>query len=208
MGILDFFFPKKCAGCGKYGTYFCLVCAKSARLYSRKFLPACGGKIRRLRVIWKYEGAPKKLIHKLKYKFVREVAETLAQNAAVHLTRYKHTKFLLVPIPLHWTRRNWRGFNHTEEIGKILAGIMGWECQNLLIRTRFTFPQVGLSKEERKENVVGVFKVSSSGSFDALPSTPVLLFDDVWTTGSTMLEAVRTLKHAGFKKISCLALMG
>jgi predicted amidophosphoribosyltransferase len=77
-----------------------------------------------------------------------------------------------------------------------------------LIRTRFTFPQVGLSKEERKENVVGVFKVSSSGSFDALPSTPVLLFDDVWTTGSTMLEAVRTLKHAGFKKISCLALMG
>lgn len=200
MSILDFLFPKKCAGCGKHGTYFCSECATGARLYE-------GSTPQGTIIIWKYEGAPRRLIHKVKYKFVKEAAFALAEAAAKHLKKYGRTQFLLVPIPLHWTRKNWRGFNHTEEIGKILSQIMGWRFQNLLVRKKSTKPQVGLKKGERRQNVTGVFAINSQYSKSQLQDS-ILLFDDVWTTGSTMLEAEKVLKKAGFKKVWRLALAG
>ena len=109
-----------------------------------------------------------------------------------------------MPIPLHWTRNNWRGFNHVEEVGKILAQLMGWEMTNLLERSKMAKQQVGLKGKERKENVQGVFNLVPNPPASSLDT--IILFDDVWTTGSTMLEATRVLKQAGFKRVWCLTL--
>lgn len=168
-----------------------------------------------LTAIWAYEGAPRKLISKLKYKFVREMALSLAsassgmlkimQRQSPHSPVWEKDKIILVPIPLHWTRKNWRGFNHVEEVGRLLAGMIRWELLPLLLRKKKTKPQVGLKEKQRRENVQDVFAIKRHSSIAVLPNS-VLLFDDVWTTGATMREACRVFKKAGAKRVWCLTL--
>lgn len=176
--------------------------------------------------IWTYEGAPRKLISKLKYKFVKEAALSLSSAAAGTLgvmersspysPAWKRDKLVIVPVPLHWRRKNWRGFNHVEEAGKLLAQVMRWEALPLLVRRKPSKPQVGLKKKEREKNVQGIFAINkhARGTL-ATPALPAgrrdirdtfVLFDDVWTTGATMLEACRVLKEAGAKRVWCLTL--
>lgn len=228
MGILDFFFPKKCAGCGRVGTYFCAACIQNSKLFFPQTCPVCkrasldgvthkycqrGFAPNGLTSVWVYTGAPKSLVLKLKYKYVTELVLSLAVPAAGILKETKRSmpeapnwksKLVLVPIPLHWTRRNWRGFNHTEEVGKILAQMMGWEMVSLLERSAIKRSQVGLKGKERRKNVVGVFKLGSNIAVQQ--DSNIVLFDDVWTTGATMREAAKVLKKAGFKKVWCLTL--
>ena len=228
MCILDIIFPKKCAGCGEFGTYFCVSCIQSSKLYFPQACPKCERasidgithvRCRKrltpdgLTSVWEYEKAPRELILKLKYKYVTDVGLSLAVPASGTLKNIKRSnptspkwtdKLILVPIPLHWTRNNWRGFNHVEEVGKILAQLMGWEMTNLLERSKMAKQQVGLKGKERKENVQGVFNLVSNPPASSLDT--IILFDDVWTTGSTMLEATRVLKQAGFKRVWCLTL--
>ncbi|MBI4033226.1 MAG: ComF family protein [Candidatus Blackburnbacteria bacterium] len=167
-----------------------------------------------LTAIWAYEGAPRKLIHKLKYKYISEIALSLASVAAgvlkstkrsmPHSPNWSRDKFTLVPVPLHWVRRNLRGFNQVEEVGKTLAALMNWEIKPLLVRKKRTKSQVGLKGKERGKNVVGAFALNPSVRVNEC--TSVLLFDDVWTTGSTIREATRVLKKTGYKKVWCLTL--
>ncbi|TSC90265.1 MAG: amidophosphoribosyltransferase [Microgenomates group bacterium Gr01-1014_5] len=228
VSLLDFLFPKKCAGCGKFGTYFCVSCIQSSKLYFPQSCPRCerssvDGAIHvqcgkrfspdGLTSIWAYEKAPRELILKLKYKYVTDVGLSLAVPASGTLKNIKRStpaspkwtdKLVLVPIPLHWTRNNWRGFNHVEEVGKILAQLMGWQMTNLLVRSKMAKQQVGLKGKERKENVQNVFTLISNSPISNLST--IVLFDDVWTTGATMLEAVKVLKKVGFKRVWCLTL--
>lgn len=234
MSFIDLIFPKHCAGCGKSGTYFCPNCIKNAKFFFPEICPICkktsldglthkncAGKSAPdgLTVIWKYQGAPKNLVKKLKYKFAQSTALSFASAATGTLKNFKRTlptspnwqkdKFILVPVPLHWTRKNWRGFNHTEEIGKFLCQTMGWKTQNLLIRKKHTAPQVSLKREKRLKNLNSAFTLNPQFPNSLIAQSPnIILFDDVWTTGTTMLEATKVLKEAGFKKVWCLALCG
>ncbi|MBI2267944.1 MAG: ComF family protein [Candidatus Blackburnbacteria bacterium] len=165
-------------------------------------------------VMWKYEGAPRKLIAQIKYEYVSDLASELGEELAGFLKGYERSslgcplwakdKFLVVPIPLHWKRKNWRGFNHTEEVARVLGSNMGWQVENLLERARPTKTQVGLKGKERRKNIQGVFGLSPGAL--AFRDFEILLFDDVWTTGSTVLEATRVLKEAGFRRVWCLTL--
>lgn len=227
MGILDFLFPKKCLGCNKNGAYWCQSCARIARPHFPQVCPVCERPSpdglrhkyckepfspNALHAIWAYEGIPRQLILKLKYRFVSEIAEDLATQAVRELRNYKpllrgglgKEDIILVPIPLHWKRDNWRGFNQAEEVGRLIAKQMGWEFKDLLVRTKNTQHQVGLKGKERRENVEGIFSIKPNA---LVPNASnVLLFDDVWTTGSTMRQAARVLKRAGVKKVWCLTL--
>ena len=80
----------------------------------------------------------------------------------------------------------------------------GWEIKtDVLIRTRYTKPQVKLKEKNRKENIKNVFK---SLNTKGLENKIVILVDDIVTTGSTMQEAARVLKEVGIKKVWGLAL--
>ncbi|MEK7521354.1 MAG: ComF family protein [Patescibacteria group bacterium] len=230
MGILNFLFPKTCIGCKKKGSYFCPDCAQSAKLHFPQVCPVCEQPspdgVRHtycdkhqtpngLHSIWAYEGTPRKLIIKFKYRFISDIADELAETVAAHLKNYRplsnkgpvwtEEKFTVVPIPLHWKRENWRGFNQSEELGKRIANKMGWDFQNLLVRAKRTKHQVGLRGKARRENVEGVFSLNPN-----IPTSQysnVLLFDDVWTTGATMKEAAKIIKQAGVaRQVWCLTL--
>lgn len=196
MNILDFIFPKYCLECGKSGKYVCNECVS-------KVLDGTFDKNNF--AVFKYKGVIRKAIVSLKYKFASDIADELV---SVTVDRLKSTKFhniTLIPIPLYKQRENWRGFNQSELLGKKIADKLNWNfIPDLLIRIKNTHPQVNLKGDERRKNLSGVFTINPNFKLHAKYS--ILLFDDVYTTGSTIKEAKKVLEKAGYKKIYSLTI--
>jgi ComF family protein len=108
---------------------------------------------------------------------------------------------LLVAVPLHRNRRRTRGFNQAELIARTALKQFGRELEfasGVLIRKRETISQVGLSREERIENMRGAFRVVDAAR---VRGRNVVVVDDVMTTGTTLSECARMLKKAGADKV-------
>lgn len=196
MSILDLIFPKKCLECGFAGRYVCENCSEK--------VPSGGWTNREIYSIWKYEGVIRKAIITLKYKYSTEIAKELAEVCVKKLkvNYLLPGNYCLVPIPLHWHRKNFRGFNQSEEIGRLVAEKMDWEfIPDLLIRRKHTKAQVELKGGERRKNLQGVFALNPKYQPLTISHNPYIIFDDVFTTGSTIKEAAKVLKNEGFKKI-------
>lgn len=88
-----------------------------------------------------------------------------------------------------------RGFNPAEEIAKSLSKALGVSAARLLRKTRETADQAGLSRAERRENILDVFKAHLR-----VPQR-ILLVDDVMTTGATVSECAAALKVAGARRV-------
>lgn len=204
MSILDILFPVSCLECGKEGKYICDNCIKKVEVICR-FNPSTN-----TFSIFKYNGVVRKAIIALKYKFATDVSEELVDICTNKLkNNLPITKAVLIPIPLHTKRQNWRGFNQSEILGKLIAEKMSWKFEpNLLMRTLASKPQVGLTKSERVRNISGKFAVNdealrvilSDGELvepESNRSSPnFVIFDDVLTTGSTLQEAMKVLQKA------------
>lgn len=197
MGIFDLISPPKCLGCSKEGKHLCLDCLNKVKIPPNHYFIS----------LWKYEGVVRKAILALKYKFAFTMAQELANLASEEIKKRKYfpPKVLLTPIPLFWYRKNWRGFNQAEEIGKILAQNLDWKfIPDLLLRTKNTPSQTELGREKRQENVRKIFTLNPQ--YRVRKNTKIILFDDVLTTGATLNEGVKTLKENGFKKVWGLTL--
>lgn len=201
MGILDFLFPKYCLECKKSGQYICDDClckVSVCNLNTGNFS------------LYEYEGVIRKAIISLKYKFAFGIVDELVE-ACLLILRNHEPQFLnlksivLVPIPLYRQRENWRGFNQSEIIGKKIADSMNWKfVSNFLIRSKNTKSQVGLKGLARHQNLRGVFSINPNSVLSTKYS--VLLFDDVYTTGSTIKEAKKVLNKAGFRNVFSLTI--
>lgn len=118
-------------------------------------------------------------------------------KAFTHFVSQKNV--ILVPVPLHWQRRNWRGFNQAELLGKMISQKLGIGfIPDLLIRTRNTQTQTKLKKEQRLKNIKDAFKINPKYSLNFLIAEfpNFLIFDDVWTTGSTLRECTKVIKSS------------
>lgn len=98
---------------------------------------------------------------------------------------------ILVPIPLHWTRFAWRGYNQAEEIANKISTLTGIPVMHALKRIRATDSQTHVRGLQRAENVKNAFALKIS-SLD--PSTHIVLVDDLMTTGATLIAAGKVLK--------------
>ncbi len=148
----------------------------------------------------------KKAILKIKYGFAFEVSKELGDICVVNLEKNKITNKLknavLIPIPLHIKREHWRGFNQSEVIGKVIANKMDWNFnKNMLIRPIASTPQVGLPRSVRVRNISGKFAVNPEAKKQLKKNSTLIVFDDVFTTGSTINEAIKTLKEAGIETV-------
>ncbi|OGM26879.1 hypothetical protein A3D00_05415 [Candidatus Woesebacteria bacterium RIFCSPHIGHO2_02_FULL_38_9] len=219
MNIIDLIFPKKCLECQKPRKYICDSCLEKVS-YASEVCPECRrssnlGKVHTfckkpdgldgLVSIWSYDGVIHKAIIALKYKFASDVARELAEVIVTKLQSDQVTKFsedsILIPVPLHSARERWRGFNQSEEVGKLIAKKMRWKFRNdILVRTSSRKPQVGLRGTERRSNIKDVFSLRLN-YFLVSGTQCLVLFDDVWTTGSTLKEAARVLKSNGAKEV-------
>ncbi len=200
MGLLDLIFPKKCLECGKSGSYLCVNCLQKVSQIgaSGKHFAA-----------FKYEGVVRKAIIALKYKFVFDIAEELASLFAERIKNSKLTinNTVLIPVPLHKRRENWRGFNQSEILGRLVAQKLGWGfAPKVVIRLENTIPQAHLGRQERLRNLRGKFAVNESALRSILSEVEGLnptfvIFDDVWTTGSTIKEIESVLTKNGIKDV-------
>ena len=107
----------------------------------------------------------------------------------------------VVPVPLHWRRRWFRGFNQAHEIARPVAKKLGVPILGNVRRKRSTPFQSGLSARERANNLRSAFSVGGD-----LSCKHVLIVDDVITTGTTVRQLARVLKKAGANKVSTLAI--
>jgi len=219
MGILDLFFPKRCLGCGWTGAYFCSQCLNLITLDRERICPVCekpaiGGQthprcqsrytLDGLTSIFNYKGIIKKAITELKYHFVTDLAQDLTELFVSFCGENKTFRNIcqkeslsLTSIPLHPRRENWRGFNQSELLGRMIAENLGVSFfPGFLKRERNTIPQTKFKEKERKVNIKDAFRINSALPFP-LSTSSLLLFDDVWTTGATLKEAGKTLKQNG-----------
>uniref|UniRef100_A0A7V3JAM6 ComF family protein n=1 Tax=candidate division CPR3 bacterium TaxID=2268181 RepID=A0A7V3JAM6_UNCC3 len=199
--LLDFFFPKKCVGCGKEGIWLCKDCYAQILLKGLPFIRLTGdldgvvcGSV--------FEGILREAIHVFKYEGVKELATPLSRLLA---QRFRETgldfgRVSLIPVPLSKRKELERGFNQAgllaEAVGKKLGfGVLA----GVLIKTKDTVSQTELKGEERKENVKGSFDFV--GEKRLVKGKVLCLVDDVMTTGSTLNECARVLKKAGAKAV-------
>jgi ComF family protein len=102
---------------------------------------------------------------------------------------------VVVPIPMFWGRRVFRGTNSPEILSGRISHFLGVPVERaMLVRHRNTRPQAELSTTNRFENVRGAFWVRRGY---AITGARVVVVDDVLTTGATCSEAANVLKKAG-----------
>jgi ComF family protein len=106
---------------------------------------------------------------------------------------------VVLPVPMHWTRRLFNGINSPEVFATRLAGQLDLPVRcDLLRRRRSTQLQAPLSIPQRKANVRGAFSLTRGTD---VRDARILLVDDVLTTGATCQEVARTLRAAGAKRV-------
>jgi len=200
--ILDLLFPRLCLGCGQKGGYFCTSCLNKQFTNS----PVCTTKnplIEGHFSLYKYNDLIKKIITEIKYGFVTDIIDSFTDtSASIIKTNFSHlltywqkNNFVLVPIPLHYYRQNWRGFNQSVLIGKLLAQKLNLKYSDqLLIRSKNTHVQAKIhSKLAKRSNLNGAFSCIDP----LLIPSNIILFDDVSTTFSTLNSAFQTLSKDG-----------
>lgn len=216
MGWLDLIFPKRCVGCSSFGAYLCESCSLKIDYLQTQLCPECSkaavfgathpiclrkNGLDGLISLTNYKSPIRELLHHLKYKFVTDLLKEVDRKLKIKI-ELPQENWLLLPIPLVKTRENYRGFNQTAVLGKLVAGKLrlGF-AEEILIRTRTSRPQVGLNRIERIKNVAEVFDVRQE-----VKDKSLIIFDDVWTSGATLKSAAFTLKKAGARKVWGLTL--
>lgn len=113
---------------------------------------------------------------------------------------------LIAPTPLHWRRLLGRRYNQSAELARRLARIEKIPyAPDLLLRTRATRSQGGLSPAGRRRNLTGAFTLNERWS-DQVSGKRVLLIDDVFTTGATVERCTAVLKRGGAGAVDVLTI--
>lgn len=147
-----------------------------------------------------YEGELRQLIHLFKYGRIQTLARPLGKLLLIALPREKSFD-LIVPMPLHWTKRWQRGFNQSELLAREVSRRWNVPLRRLVRRIRFTAAQAGLTNAKRRDNVAGAFRARNGAA-----GKRVLLIDDVMTTGATAGACALALKRAGAAHVTLLTL--
>lgn len=174
-----------------------------------------------------YDGGLRELVHLLKYNGVRPAASVLGRMLAEALPAlepafeqaifaqggfaqggfaqgmFADSRVLVVPVPLHKTKRRQRGFNQSELIARAALKFSPANdrlqlAPDLLTRTRETESQIGLTSHQRRENLRGAFAVTRAPE---VTGRDILLVDDVYTTGTTAAECARVLRRAKARNV-------
>jgi len=222
---LDLVFPPRCVGCRSFGSFLCSHCLATMPRARPPRCPVCwmpvlspaegpgdGGVCRRCRdrprafeaarCPFVYGGAAREAVHALKYQGVSAVAEVMAREMAECLEEWAPQAAALLPVPLTGARRRSRGYNQSEMLARELSRLSGLPVETgLLVRRRGAPPQArAVDEAARRANVAEAFAVRQR---DPLPG-PLLLVDDVMTSGATLDACARALRGAGHGPVYAL----
>lgn len=157
--------------------------------------------------IFRKRGKIQRLIHAFKYKNHAEIGIMLGKIYAKELQDAGLTKDLdmIIPVPLHRSKKKKRGFNQSAEFGKGLGSVLAIPCNdNVLVRAVHSETQTTKSRLSRWQNVNAIFKIENQ---ELIKGKNILLVDDIATTGATLEACGTALFESGISTLSiaCLA---
>lgn len=160
----------------------------------------------RARAVMRYGDGAARLVHRFKYGDRMEAAPVFARWLQRIGADILAEADMIAPVPLHRWRLFSRRFNQSAELSRALGQLSGLaNMPELLVRSRATRPQVGLSGETRRRNVAGAFRLAE-GAGALIKGSHVVLVDDVVTTGATAEACAKVLVRAGAREVSLLCL--
>ncbi|MBI1756377.1 MAG: ComF family protein [Fimbriimonas ginsengisoli] len=200
--LLDWAYPRRCALCAALGDLS--ICEGCLGEFSPNPVALDPSEPLRWQFsVYRYESRVAQAVRRLKYSgataLARPLASTLADSVQAH--GLLEEGIVIVPVPIHWTRRALRGFNQAAVLCEKLPTSL--VRRDLLRRVRPTRPQAGLSPSERQRNLEHAFGASPKAQ-----GLRVLLVDDVITTGHTVHECAKALLAQGAESVAALALAG
>lgn len=226
LGAQHLVYPSCCLLCGQplapEQTHFCSLCHRELFANPKPVCPRCAGSIgpftatgdgcpacrketfafERVLRLGHYEGLLREVVLRLKKQNGEGLAELLGECWAKEATERFATvgADAMVPVPLHWRRRWWRGYNQSAALCRGLAMHLHLPYHpSWLLRVRHTPQQTSRpTPAERKTNVRGAFRAQPGAP---LAGRTILLVDDVMTTGATASEAARALRRAGARRV-------
>ena len=226
--VLNLFFPIKCGVCGKIGLPICNNCEKIIKKYeinlvendyieiensmsskniiidqANNYKLKNNSKIKVQKIfLYKYDDIVRKLLINYKFNDASYLADSFAYLIKNNKKIYNILKTydIILPVPLHRKRKLERGYNQTELIVRKLGLKYENDC---LIKVKNIKPQSQNDVEKRKTEIKDVFKIQN---IEKINNKKVLILDDIYTTGSTANECIKTVsiatKNIGFVSIA------
>jgi len=154
------------------------------------------------RSLGEYGGVLRELLHLLKYDGMDPIGRRLGERLAETSDASVEQCEALVAVPLDSARQRARGYNQAERIARAVARRMKLPLlpASALRRVRPTTTQIGLSRQERRDNMKDAFAANRV----LVDGRRVLLIDDVMTTGATLDSCARALRAAGARDVLAL----
>ncbi len=225
--MINLLFPRRCPVCGEivqpFGQLICPGCVKELSPVQPPVCKKCGKEVesstieycydctrhtrafRQNFALLNYNEAASRSMSAIKYKGRREYLDFYSQAACRRFQRAirRISPDVMVPVPIHRSRRRVRGFNQAELLARGIGRQLGIPvCPKGLQRAKKTLPQKELNPQERLKNLQQAFVPG------VLPreARTVLLVDDIYTTGSTMEACACALKSMGVENVYGLTL--
>lgn len=159
----------------------------------------------RARAVGIYAGTLKTLVHDFKFRDRQDLRRLFVRWLISAGAPFWAATDMIVPVPLHRRRLLKRRFNQAAVLGGDISRHVGLPSEPLVLhRTRATTQQVGLTRQQRQDNVRGAFEVPSAVA-GKLNQARIVLLDDVITTGATVTACAQALRKAGAGEVNVLA---
>lgn len=220
---LELLLPQHCAGCGSSGAGCCDTCRQGLNASRPRPVrprpcppdfPPCwvaapySGPLRDVIIAWKDQDRAD-LSRVLVPLLARAVRVALVECTPVTRQLFAAGGAVAVPIPSRAAGTRVRGRVPVAEVLRmVLSGRAPGSVLRPLSALRYARPvrdQAGLGHQDRAQNVTGAMAVSTRLSRH-LEGVPVILVDDIVTTGSTLAEATRVVCAAGAGPVLAVAL--
>ncbi len=211
--MLNLIFPALCENCKSLFVFrnqncFCDNCIQTIKYSPTIYCKSCGAGVlecdrcvnktfyKEIRVFTNYSQCIKKIITVYKFEKVKSLSKIISDIIKDDLLEFIKEKEIeaVIPVPLHRNTLKERGFNHLTEILKNI--LPSYLINENLIKEKDTKFQMELNRDERIFNLEGAFRLK-----EKLNLKNVLIFDDVLTTGSTIMEIYDTLKGENINNI-------
>lgn len=184
--------PPFCAYCKRFDeadAVLCQPCIEKISLIVSHEIEVTKTKRMRVLAVGRYEDPLRALI--LAKSSSQRIASVQLGKLLWRMSNVSNIPFdCIVPIPLHWTRYAWRGYNQAQEIARVIAQESNKPMLNMLRRTKRTPYLTYYAADARQEKMKEVFVVRDKTD---MQGKHLLLVDDVMTTGATLKEAAREL---------------
>jgi ComF family protein len=217
---IDLLMPRRCIVCGRTlyikEEHLCLYCSSDIPFtyfwtWDKNPMAEKTGTYACALFYYKSEAGYRHIPYQIKYHGNIKVGKFFGRmlGAKIALARWSNDIDMIIPVPLHWRRKWSRGYNQAEVIASGVAEVLKVPMRtDILKRVRYTETQTKVEVDQKAKNV--------HGAFQALPVKEdirhVLLLDDVFTTGSTLMAcftALRSVFPPGVRiSVATLAFVG